>query len=138
MSGVYIRDLEMPKSCLRCYFSKMAANGFVWCTLIERHCSMDDTAVNCPLAPVPDHGRLIDADSLDLSETDLLGNHIVYVVDLDDAPTILPPDKPDSPRLNIELLRSMAPEELAAWLDRELRDGVPTDWLAWLQEEATP
>ena len=39
---------------------------------------------------------------------------------------------------NLELLRSMAPEELAAWLEQELRDGVPTDWLAWLQEEAEP
>lgn len=41
-------------------------------------------------------------------------------------------------RTKADLLRSLAPEELAAWLEQELRDGVPTDWAAWLQEEAAP
>ena len=40
--------------------------------------------------PVPSHGRLIDADALDSSETDYLGNHLVYLVDIDAAPTIIP------------------------------------------------
>lgn len=42
------------------------------------------------------------------------------------------------PRHKFDLLRSLAPEELAAWLEQELRDGVPTDWAAWLQEEVAP
>lgn len=45
---------------------------------------------DCPLLPIPPHGRLIDADALDSSETDYLGNHFVYLVDIDDAPTIIP------------------------------------------------
>lgn len=43
--------------------------------------------------PVPPHGRLIDADALDSSETDYLGNHLVYLVDIDDAPTIIPAEE---------------------------------------------
>lgn len=42
------------------------------------------------------------------------------------------------PRHKFDLLHSLAPEELAAWLEQELRDGVPTDWAAWLQEEVAP
>lgn len=42
---------------------------------------------------VPPHGRLIDVDKLDSSETDYLGNHLVYLVDIDDAPTIIPAEE---------------------------------------------
>lgn len=32
------------------------------------------------------------------------------------------------------ILRLLGPEELAAWLARELDDGVPVDWGEWLRE----
>ena len=35
----------------------------------------------------------------------------------------------------IDLLRDIQAETLALYLAAELDDGVPTDWLAWLQEE---
>ena len=55
--GVYIKNMEMPKNCGNCFF--------------DTHCDKwrlrnwgapppDD----CPLVPVPKHGRLIDADAL--------------------------------------------------------------------------
>lgn len=35
-----------------------------------------------------------------------------------------------------KLRRTSSSTELAAWLEKELGNGVPTDWLAWLLEEA--
>ena len=67
MSGIYIKGMEMPKSCNECRFFVDA-----WCYALE----VDDwrNAYNkpqegkrldgCPLIHVPDHGRLIDGDKL--------------------------------------------------------------------------
>lgn len=62
MSGVYIKGMEMPT---RCYTCPCADLEFYDCNLmpgtrIEQHKRLDD----CPLIPVPPHGRLIDADAL--------------------------------------------------------------------------
>ena len=35
----------------------------------------------------------------------------------------------------IDLLRDMPAETLALYLENELDDSLPTDWLAWLLEE---
>ena len=96
--SVYIHGMEMPKACV------YRENGhFMTCPLydIDGYCGalereakhdLETKLCDCPLVPVPDHGRLIDADKLDYSNTDLLGNHIVYMVDIEDAPTIIPAD----------------------------------------------
>ena len=34
-------------------------------------------------------------------------------------------------------LRAMSDEELAVWLEEELDDGVPSDWLDWLKQEVS-
>ena len=70
--GVYI-NVEMPKSCRACHL-KMNCDD---CEGLECFCVplhqkigyLDDLLVdkrrdNCPLVPVPPHGRLIDADAL--------------------------------------------------------------------------
>ena len=36
---------------------------------------------------------------------------------------------------NLEKLRTLPEEELAAFLDRELSFSTPIDWSAWLREE---
>lgn len=36
----------------------------------------------------------------------------------------------------VDYIRGLDDAGLAAYLDRELSDGVPTDWAAWLSEEA--
>jgi len=69
--GVYI-NMEMPTSCYYCPF----ADGS-WgyspphkkrCVVTGRDMPVDDRGVQhnqeCPLVPVPEHGRLIDADAL--------------------------------------------------------------------------
>ena len=76
--GFYIRGMEMPKNCMLCPFcveEADPANGemcMVTGTLMppctrER---LDD----CPLVPVPPHGRLIDENML----LCFLGENIIY------------------------------------------------------------
>lgn len=65
--GVYIKDMEMPKSCSECRFFVDA-----WCYAFEKEDwrnaynkpPKSERLNNCPLVPVPAHGRLIDADEL--------------------------------------------------------------------------
>lgn len=90
--GVYIKGMEMPTSCGYCPLMHGTYEGdecYVGAHITEYQKIPDD----CPLVPVPPHGRLIDADALDSSETDYLGNHLVYLVDIDDAPTIIPAEE---------------------------------------------
>lgn len=56
MNGIYIKGMEMPKSCVDCRFHKS-----IYCTLND---ICTNTAQGCPLIPVPPHGRLIDADDV--------------------------------------------------------------------------
>ena len=96
MSGVYIK-MEIPESCYRCDFS----DG-LYCLVCNK--TMDKmTWIRrrpewCPLIPVPDHGRLIDADALPLEEnvpTVMMydGEKWLSAYELAMAPTIIPADK---------------------------------------------
>lgn len=96
MSGIYIPNMERPKSChecplvdtlMTCPCMKMPGNDFWDSVLLEfaRHeC--------CPLIPVPPHGRLIDADALIKAKS---VNNIAILMDIADAPTIIPADGKD-------------------------------------------
>ena len=57
--GVYIKGMEMPTSCRACLYSRTDIRNVDWCVLTEK-----DLPCDCPLVPVPPHGRLIDADAL--------------------------------------------------------------------------
>ena len=66
MSGIYMPGMEMPTNCGACPFHKLwslddplqcLVNLELWCDSPERH-------KLCPLIPVPEHGRTIDADAL--------------------------------------------------------------------------
>ena len=82
--GVYIKGMEMPTCCAGCCLDRFCKH---WDIVPYRH-------EDCPLVPVPTpHGRLIDADALNSSATDYSGNHLVYLVDIDDAPTIIPAEE---------------------------------------------
>ena len=58
--GVYIKGMEMPTSCRACLYSRTDIRNVDWCVLTEK-----DLPCDCPLVPVPPHGRLIDADALE-------------------------------------------------------------------------
>ena len=57
--SILIKGMEMPISCGSCMFSRRSIHSIDWCVLSEK-----DLPCDCPLVPVPDHGRLIDADNL--------------------------------------------------------------------------
>ena len=92
--GVYIKGMEMPKACVVCpcaceFDGSCHITGYKP-TFAEWY---EDGVKDCPLVPVSPHGRLIDADALNYSNTDYCGNHLVYLVDIDDAPTIIPAEE---------------------------------------------
>lgn len=65
MSGIYIRGMEMPTKCVDCildhkFFKWLECNKHVTGDMIKD----GRRSPACPLIPVPDHGRLIDADAL--------------------------------------------------------------------------
>ena len=65
--AVYIKGMEMPKNCWECMFEKVAssyADGLYGvCSITDKH--IDDGQEDwCPLVPVPDHGDLIDANTM--------------------------------------------------------------------------
>lgn len=72
--GVYIKGMEMPKTCCYCplmgydpdreWFDSMARTGAHICALTGELIDNTKRAEHCPLIPVPEHGRLIDADAL--------------------------------------------------------------------------
>lgn len=62
MSGIYIKGMEMPRNCMDCcvYWDKCP----VW--RMSEVCKdySDKVHLDCPLIPVPDHGRLGDLGAL--------------------------------------------------------------------------
>ena len=69
MSGVYIKGMEMPKNCCECLLAKLSPTGeSLLCNYTLSVVPWDDKSFDCPLIPVPDHGRLIDADAFTKDE----------------------------------------------------------------------
>lgn len=70
MSGIYIKGMTMPKSRNECkMFDASHAIGLFaplgWCRINGKEIfRLSEKANCCPLIPVPEHGRLIDADAL--------------------------------------------------------------------------
>ena len=92
--SILIPGMEMPKRCKGCQFAGFGGirSELSVCMFTGESQSIlsHERMSKCPLIHVPPHGRLIDADKLDYSKTDLLGDHIVYMVDIEDTPTIIP------------------------------------------------
>ena len=102
MSGIYIPDMEMPSGCTDCP---------VWAVLrCQSEINLPTRPRDCPLIPVPDHGRLIDADD-EIEVWDVCGiegvfrrskttvskfllGHCIEQI----PPTVIPADKEESNR----------------------------------------
>ena len=101
MSGIYIPGLAMPTNCLDCpvYWDKCPNFETEGEEYLER------IHPDCPLVPVPEHGRLIDADRLrhshcaecTLYPDNCLGDECDWdsIFHIDHAPTIIPADPAD-------------------------------------------
>lgn len=109
MSDILIKNMKMPKNCYACEFF---AQTDYWNKEDEAdilsHCkrtgektweSVNGYLPDCPLVPVPPHGRLIDADALDADlerqdmhtgEWDAVG---FSIEEIENAPTIIPATK---------------------------------------------
>ena len=61
--SVYIRGIERPKNCGYCPIRHLGGDGDE-CFLGAKITEYQTRPENCPLIPVPDHGRLVDADEL--------------------------------------------------------------------------
>ena len=101
--SVLIKGMEMPKSCADCPIGDslccllMPGVPALWkeYTLAIRTNRRHE---DCPLVPVPDHGRLIDADALEYhadNVRDPMGRteETVMWKKIEAAPTIIPADK---------------------------------------------
>ncbi len=103
--GVYI-NMEMPTSCAKCKL--FGEYGCPFIGAVGYALTRGERNEDCPLVPVPPHGRLIDADALMLiiqeyieeySDTDENGWHSgkwcamkETEMAINDAPTIIPAD----------------------------------------------
>lgn len=109
MSGVYFKDMEMPDRCFACPLCTVEVDD--WSCAKSRGSYIEyreidiDTALDarpgwCPLIPVPDHGRLVDADALlkgcERVEGEFATREYAFSqTAIANAPTIIPADPAD-------------------------------------------
>ena len=96
MSGLYLPGMEMPTHCIDCPF--MVSRDGDDCILQSAEANesfenWEQMRAGCPLIPVPDHGRLIDADKLKqelrtAGIVDTYGSQVL--IKIDNATTIIP------------------------------------------------
>lgn len=87
--GVYLKDMEMPTSCMTCLFQTPYMGG--WCSLLNDNSNAYSRRRDCPLISVPPHGRLIDAgELLEHAWRDKLDSRELIARMIDNAPTIIP------------------------------------------------
>lgn len=73
MAGVYIPGMEMPESCYYCPFADGVWQKDKRCLINGEKMPRDgrdvqQNHINCPLVPVPEHGRLVDESKISLAE----------------------------------------------------------------------
>ena len=96
MSDILFNGIEMPKNCRECFACKAELSPEK--KVIYRCCF---AKIDCPLIPVPEHGRVIDADALikELAIDDLNDHNgatllmAVFLEVLKAAPTIIPAEE---------------------------------------------
>ena len=88
---ILIKGMEMPKKCGCCFAAFPDGVGYS-CCLIKSYPTIDNQKgrrSDCPLSPVPPHGRVIDADAL-LKTLGIGDLPIRITYELNNAPTIIP------------------------------------------------
>ena len=108
MSGIYIKGMEMPKSCRDCYLKMNCDDCEGWecvCLPLRQEIGYSDDLLadkrrdDCNLIPVPDHGRLVDGDKIVEGCKDKEGRYVSQFAaavgeTVESAPTIIPADLP--------------------------------------------
>lgn len=85
--GIYIKGMEMPKSCFYCPFRKKVNPDDCVCMAMNREFEETFALIagrrhkDCPLVEVPDHGDLIDRDLLlNNVDADVLEDRCDYAI----------------------------------------------------------
>lgn len=61
--SILIKGMDMPTNCFWCPLSVLNENR-LFCEVTKNEVVRAKIDVDCPLVPIPPHGRLIDADAL--------------------------------------------------------------------------
>ena len=94
--SILIKGMEMPESCWRCCLSQLyeKPRAMLVCEITHEEVLRNKIDGNCPLVPVPPHGRLIDADKIRYhSGTWEKGFDWVMQSEIALMPTVIPADK---------------------------------------------
>jgi hypothetical protein len=98
--SIYIPGISMPKSCWDCELGSAQQLDdrpcpFYLMGYLDQEKFSDKIADGCPLVPVPDHGRLIDADALMKKGMPMSWSVQKWVqeTDIACAPTIIPAEE---------------------------------------------
>ena len=103
-------NIEMPTRCAECRLSTVHSfNDRPLCDVLVEYMSYGEWEAkrldNCPLVHVPEHGRLIDADKIGLTDFEIIlcqkGNPFKNALEMllekiENAPTIIPADGKDT------------------------------------------
>lgn len=100
--SVLVKGMEMPKNCAECP-CRMIGYTADYCNVLGKFIDVvvgsDGRREDCPLVPVPPHGRLIDAGNLGARAFRYLlmsgeeSPKVVFAQAIKDAPTVIPADK---------------------------------------------
>ena len=98
--SILIKGMEMPENCAECP-CRMIGYTQDYCNVLGKFIDFavgsEGRREDCPLVPVPPHGRLIDADALLASENQHYEYHsdsfYVETRTIELAPTVIPADK---------------------------------------------
>ena len=100
--GVYIKGMEMPKNCFDCplfddVYTDADGDDDYSCSLgvpLDYYQGSGETKKDCPLIPIPAHGRLIDEKYIVPKDGYIIadGMTCIPVKDIVNAPTIIPAD----------------------------------------------
>ena len=96
--GVYIPGMEMPNNCRECPLETDYGTCGYYSLFVEaeHESSWETRPEDCPLVPVPEHGRLIDADALPWIEGRDEQDNPAYLLiknSVDVLPTIIPAEE---------------------------------------------
>ena len=103
--NILILGMEMPHDCDECRLCTVIPVGdygiYRKCLPLNANAEITIRRADCPLVPVPPHGRLIDADELTLKKKIMLSGmgfttltvEAVLIHDIENAPTIIPAEE---------------------------------------------
>lgn len=90
--SILIKGMEMPTSCYECAIKSWDGEYDV-CPFSGIRALSIGIQNDCPLVPVPPHGRLIDADALKADGFNESGRMFISNAQIFDAPTIIPAEE---------------------------------------------